>query len=137
MKKYIAAVGVAAVLPIVALAQTNYTITDINSFYIVLASIINDIIFPILLAIAVLVIAWGIFKFILNAGDEAARASGRSMILWGIVGIFLMLSIWGLVNILRNSFSLNNTIGTTPQLLNPTINGGTGNTSGNTSGTVF
>ena len=93
-------------MPVVALAQ-GYNVGSLNGMSQTITDILN-LIFPILLAISVFVIAWGIFKFILNAGDEEARKTGRSFILWGVVGIFLMLSIWGLVNILVNTFSLNN-----------------------------
>lgn len=31
-------------------------------------------------------------------------------ILWGVIGVFLMLSVWGLVNILVNTFWLNTTV---------------------------
>ncbi|OHA26854.1 MAG: hypothetical protein A3C06_02315 [Candidatus Taylorbacteria bacterium RIFCSPHIGHO2_02_FULL_46_13] len=108
MKKYIALLGLSS-LPLLASAQ----ITDLTSFQTTLQSILA-IVFPILLTIAVFVIVWGIFKFILNAGDEEARKTGRSFILWGVVGIFLMLSVWGLVNILYNTIPLDTTPITPP-----------------------
>jgi hypothetical protein len=63
-------------------------------------------IFPAFLAIAVFVVIYGILKFIIHADDESERAKGRWALLWGIVGIFLMLSVWGLVWILVNTFGL-------------------------------
>ena len=70
---------------------------------------ILDIIVPVLVTIAVFIVIWGIFQFVLNAGDEEKRKEGRSKILWGVVGIFLMFSVWGLISILLNTFALNNT----------------------------
>ena len=116
MKKVYIASGIVALLPAAAFAQA-YNVGSLTGILSAITSILN-LVFPVLLAVAVFVIAWGIFKFILNAGDEAARASGRSLILWGVVGVFLMLSIWGLVNILANTFTLNNTA-ITPGILNP------------------
>lgn len=105
MKKYIVSV-VASTLPTLALAQ-SVNVTSLNTAANAIITILN-IVFPVLLAIAVFIIVWGIFKFILNAGDEEARKTGRGFILWGVVGVFLMLSVWGLVNILQNTISLNN-----------------------------
>jgi len=69
-----------------------------------------------LLGVAVFLVAFGIFKFILHADDETERKKGRSLILWGIIGIFLLLSIWGLVWILVNTVGLNNRPPPVPQL---------------------
>jgi len=103
MKKYLA-LGALSFLPAVAFAQISAT-GGIDSVFNALQDLFNYI-FPILLLIAVFIIIWGIFQFILNAGDEEARKSGRSKILWGIVGVFLMLSVWGLINILVNTINV-------------------------------
>src|SRR5258706_10003371 len=124
MKKVYIALSTLSLLPAVAMAQT-FDVSSFQGVYDTIVNLINNYIFPILLAIAVLVIAWGIFKFILAAGDEGARAEGRSFILWGIVGLFLMLSIWGLVNILYNSFKLNRTPQAPTQGLVPNFQQGT------------
>ena len=105
MKKYIVSI-VASSLPLMALAQ-SVNVTSLNTAANAIVTIMN-IVFPVLLAVAVFIIVWGIFKFIVNAGDEEARKTGRNFILWGVVGVFLMLSVWGLVNILTNTISLNN-----------------------------
>lgn len=62
--------------------------------------------FSALTALAVFMVIFGIFKFIIHADDETERAKGRWAILWGIVGLFLMFSIWGLVYLLVNTFGL-------------------------------
>ena len=104
MKKFVIATA-AGFLPTIALAQIN--ISDVDDLGGAIYYVLN-LVFPILVAIAVFVVVWGIFKFVLNAGDEEARKTGRSLILWGVIGIFLMLSVWGLVNIVRSSVALNN-----------------------------
>jgi hypothetical protein len=113
MKKYIISVG-AALLPLIASAQI--AVNNLQGIQATLAQILGYV-FPILLTLAVVVVVWGIFKFIVNAGDEEARKTGRSFILWGIVGIFLMLSVWGLINILVNSFAFNTTPATSPNIV--------------------
>lgn len=82
-----------------------------------LQNIINVII-PFIVGLAVLVIIWGIFSFISSAGDEEARAKAKSFIIWGIIGVFLMLSVWGLVNILTNSLPVDNAFLKSGDLIN-------------------
>ncbi|OHA17778.1 MAG: hypothetical protein A2664_04200 [Candidatus Taylorbacteria bacterium RIFCSPHIGHO2_01_FULL_46_22b] len=67
-----------------------------------------DVVVMVLVTIAVFVIIWGIFQFVVNAGDAEKRAEGRSRILWGVIGVFLLFSVWGLINILLSTFALTN-----------------------------
>jgi hypothetical protein len=56
-----------------------------------------------IIAAAVVVIVWGAFQMIYS---EDKRTSGRQTVIWGIIGLFVMISIWGFVNILDNTFDL-------------------------------
>ena len=80
--------------------------------------LINRII-PFIIALAVLWFLWGIFRFITNVGDPDKRKEATGMILWGVVGLFVMVSVWGLVNILVRSVNLDNTAPNAPGLPNP------------------
>jgi len=73
-----------------------------------LGAVINAIV-PFLVGLAVLIVIYGIVGYILNAADEEKRKEGQKFVIWGIVGIFVMISVWGLVNILYNTFHLTNT----------------------------
>lgn len=69
--------------------------------------IINNILVPVLFAVAFVVFLWGIAKaYIFSVGDEEAVKKGHTLILWGIVGFVVMISLWGLVNIVANTFGL-------------------------------
>ena len=99
---------------------------------------ILDNIVPFLIGLAVFVIIWGIIQYVFHANEEEKRVEARMYIVWGIVGVFFMLSIWGFVNILVNTFSLNNQIdsGKIPRV--PAIpSGGNGNFSGGSSNGGF
>ncbi len=59
---------------------------------------------PVLILIAVVTFMTGVLRF-LNAGDVAEkRSAGRKIMLYGIIILFVMVSIWGFVNILTQSF---------------------------------
>jgi hypothetical protein len=69
--------------------------------------VINFVLVPLIFAIAFIVFLWGIFRYyIAGAADEASRSKGHQLILWGIIGFVVMISLWGLVNIVANTFGL-------------------------------
>lgn len=59
---------------------------------------------PIVAGIALLVFFWGLVKFIWGAGSDASREQGRQVMLWGIVALFVLTSIWGILTFLRVNF---------------------------------
>ncbi len=107
MKKFVFVLS-AFLLPVLGVfaqtpAPTGGTLTNVSTVIARFQNLINLII-PFLVGLAVLVIIYGIFNFISSAGDEEARATAKQFIIWGIIGTFIMLSVWGLVTILYNTF---------------------------------
>ncbi len=69
--------------------------------------LINDSVIPFIFALAVVMFIWGAIKFfIIGAGEEKKRDQGKQFMIWGIVALAVMLSVWGLVGILRNTFGV-------------------------------
>lgn len=62
---------------------------------------------PVLIALAVVYFVWGVISFVI-ASDEEAKTTGRNRIIFGIIGLAVIIGLWGLVNLLRNTFGLNN-----------------------------
>ncbi|MDO8566904.1 MAG: hypothetical protein Q7R58_01990 [bacterium] len=101
----------ALALPLVSSAQAVRNLSDAGSFII---NIINNILVPVLFAIAFIVFLYGAFKtFIVGANDAEVKEQGKNLMLWGLIGFFVMVSIWGLVNILTGSVSFGNNAGPT------------------------
>jgi len=46
---------------------------------------------------AVLAFIWGLSKFILGAGNEEKIAEGKMIMKWGLIGLFFMFTIWGVI----------------------------------------
>ncbi len=87
-------------LPLVSLAAIN-NISDLGSFII---DTINGVIVPVLFAVAFIVFLWGAFKvFILGASNEEAKKKGSGLMMYSLIGFFVMIAIWGLVNLLVNT----------------------------------
>lgn len=96
MKKAIV-VGGAWALPFVAFAQTLQT---------VLATVSNilGILVPILITLAVIVFFWGLIQYLM--GDMEEKAKARTIMIWGVIALFVMVSVFGLIQLLGNTFGI-------------------------------
>jgi fumarate reductase subunit D len=83
------------------------SITDADSLVATLTRL-GNVATTILIALAVIFIIWHTVQFVMNASNEEERSKNRTGILWGIVGLAIILSIWGLVAILTNTFNTGN-----------------------------
>jgi hypothetical protein len=85
--------------PLVMFAQANAfsilgTIADIINFLI-----------PILITAAVAYFIWGVITYVI-AKDADDKEKARDVVVRGIIGFFVILSIWGLVAILQSTFGI-------------------------------
>ena len=69
--------------------------------------LINAVAVPLLFAVAFIVFLWGVAQaYIFSHGDSEKVSQGHRLILWGLIGFAVMVSLWGLVNIVTNTFGL-------------------------------
>ncbi|MEK7561077.1 MAG: hypothetical protein AAB539_03925 [Patescibacteria group bacterium] len=94
----------AAVMPLAASAQAP-SLTNIQQLVVSALNIVN-IVTIFLFVLAIVVFAWGVILFIGAAGDPAAVKKARGVIIWGIVGIAVLASVFGLVSFLQTSFGV-------------------------------
>jgi hypothetical protein len=98
-------VGGAAFLPMVAFAQSVQTSGGVFNILLTVQNILNAAL-PVLVALALLFFFWALAMFLMNSGDEAARATARQQMIWGIIVLFILVSVWGLVNVLTTTFDV-------------------------------
>ncbi len=98
MKTFFVALGL-LIMPLVASAQSLEAVMGTFS------SLINTAI-PLVLALAVLYFFWGLAQFIFNQGSEDKKSEGRDIMIYGIIALFVMVSIWGLIRMLQSTFSV-------------------------------
>ena len=90
-------------LPRVAYAAVPPIPDDVKGF---IAKISLNILNPIILlmfGVATLYFIYGVLQYIWNPDNEEARETGRQSMLWGIVGMFVMVSVFGIMRFLISS----------------------------------
>lgn len=95
------------VFPVVAFAETR--VTSIQGALGLIRSLMG-IAVPLLIAAAVVVFLYGVLKFITSSGDAEKRKESQGVMIWGIIGIAVMVSVWGLVRILTGTVNPENTV---------------------------
>ena len=58
-----------------------------------------------LFALAAFYFLFGLLKFIQNQDDENAQEEGKRHMVWGVIGIFLMIAVYGILNIIGATVS--------------------------------
>ena len=61
---------------------------------------------PIVVGIALLAFFWGLVQFILSQGDESKKMDAKKVMLWGVIALFVMITVWGLVQFISNSLGI-------------------------------
>ena len=89
-------------LPLVTFAQSFDTDNEFSNFFEAVTSFIQDIIIPLLVALAFFVFLWGLVQFFVNSNNESKRDDGKGLMLWGIVGFVIIVSVWGIVALIAN-----------------------------------
>lgn len=129
MKKIPQIVAIIALgTPLLALASTvpgGINLGVITPYSDKIIVFINAILVPVLMAIAFIVFLWGVYKyFILGAADESSKGEGRKFAMWGIIGFVVIVSVWGLVALVREAAGLNTGINNpTPPTFNTSSGG--------------
>lgn len=94
-----------------ALAQTNVVGDNCLQFYGTISYIICKLAFfvntliPIMISVGVLMFIIGIVMYVI-AKDEEAKSRGRNLMIWGLLGLLVIVSIWGLIKIVKVTFGV-------------------------------
>lgn len=103
LKIKIAVGGILAFVPMFAHAQTGTTIFSVvNLIETLVARLV-----PIAIAAALLFFIWGLAVFIKNSGSDEGREEGKQKMIWGIVALFIIVAVWGIVWFVANTFRIN------------------------------
>lgn len=85
------------------IGQEVQAANTVDAFGSAIEPILNNIINPIIelmFALAIVVFAYGIFEMLSKGGDPEARSKGKMHMVGGVIGMFIMVSAWGIINII-------------------------------------
>lgn len=103
-----------SLLPFVAFAQPVATnavncpkdFSEIAGILNYITCTIGSSVIPLLFAVALLVFFFGVVKYVIAADGSDDREEGRWFMVYGVVGLFVMVSVWGLVAVISNTFTI-------------------------------
>ena len=75
----------------------------------ILSKIKSEILNPLILlffALAVGYFLFGVMKFVQNQDNEEAQTEGKQHMIWGVVGIFLMLAVYGILGFIATTLGV-------------------------------
>lgn len=85
-------IGMAALLPAVASAQLG----NIENLLLAIGKLVK-LATPIVVGLALLAFFWGLVKYIFAAGEEDKKSEGIRLMIGGIIAIFVIVSVAGIV----------------------------------------
>ena len=79
--------------------------TDVPHVFLTLFSFAN-IALQFIIALTLLFFVYGVFKLVVTGKDSKEREQARGYIIWGLVALAVMVSVWGIVNLILGTFNL-------------------------------
>jgi hypothetical protein len=61
---------------------------------------------PVLTLVALALAMWGAILFVAKSDDETAREEGKKKMIWGVVGLMVIVSVWGLVFLVQRTVGI-------------------------------
>ena len=110
MKKALAAVTF-FIFPLVASAQSLTNIPILISF---VGDTLNRVI-PIMIALTLIWFFWGLFNYVKEAGSKS-HESGRRTMIAGLLALFVMVSVWGIIRLMQNTLGVSTAPVSIPQV---------------------
>lgn len=96
---------VSIILPLSVLAAGP----TLNDIIIALRTKVLTPLVAVLLTLALLAFFWGMIKYIKSLGSEKDKKDGKELMVWGIVALFVMVSVWGLVGLITGTLGFTDT----------------------------
>lgn len=78
---------------------------DLGGTLDTIEDLLNQLI-PLLLILATVLFLWGVIRYVTAGGDEEKLKTGRQYMLWGLIGLAVMVAVWGIVKLLVNTFGV-------------------------------
>ena len=98
--------GAMSLFPVLAFAQgATGTLGNVTTL-VQQASKILGLLIPMAFALAIIYFFFGVAKYIGKAGDPKAQEEGKNIMIYGVIGIAVMASVYGIVAYLQSTIGL-------------------------------
>ena len=80
-----------------------------NAISSIIPGIVDNIVLPLvelLFALTMLIFIWGLIGLFRSGDDPKVREAGQQHILWGVIGIAIMVSVYGIIRFVASSLGL-------------------------------
>lgn len=95
------AVGFALIIPQVSFAAFDKIKGLLRDFKSLL-----DLVVPVVFGLALIFFFYGLAQFIRSVSDKTIQ-EGKNKMIWGVVSLFVMISIWGIIRYIGDSVGIN------------------------------
>ncbi len=85
---------------------SSLSINTVNEVISMIICTITGFLVPAFITLAIVSFMWGVIQTILNPTNEEARKKAKSFIMWGLIGLLVITSIWGIVKIFTSTFGI-------------------------------
>lgn len=103
--RILASLSLFALVPLVASAQldTGSNSGELAIFGEQLVTFIGDTLVPLVFAVTFVLFIYGVYLyFIAGGGEDDKRKTGRDYMLWAILAVVVMVSVWGITQLIAN-----------------------------------
>ena len=59
-----------------------------------------------LFSLGFLIFMWGLVEFIANPTNSATKEKGKQHMIFGVLGLLIMVSVWGIVDLITNTLGI-------------------------------
>ena len=80
--------------------------TNLNGF---IANVNREIINPLitlLFALALVYFLYGLYEFIAGGANDEKKTTGKSHMLWGLIGVTIMMAVWTILGIILSTLNI-------------------------------
>jgi len=85
---------------------TNIAYASVDSFVSNVNKLIINPLILLLFGLAVVYFLYGVFEFISNGENEEKKTTGKSHMIWGIIGIVIMMGVFTILNMIIKTFNI-------------------------------
>ncbi|MFA4975681.1 MAG: hypothetical protein WC577_03280 [Candidatus Paceibacterota bacterium] len=91
---------------LIGLSLTKVAYASVDSFVSNVNELIINPLIVFLFGLAIVYFLYGIFEFISNGENEEKKTKGKNHMMWGIIGIVIMMGVFTILNLIMDTFNI-------------------------------